>query len=462
VTDRLIDLGVVAEDNYTDLVEWGVPTSAGPSSRRWPAVAAILVLVGLFTAGSLPSAGILGVASVPGHTLAFSADGTNFYALRADPAIDAYNLRGGQARWNKPLERNDGQLYLAAGRPYVRHRPCTSATGWSLESLDPATGRTRWLRSGGPLAVLAGPPGKASSLLMVDQPGAACPSSRQVTASGRVVQQAPMRLSALDADTGATRWSFQLDSGRLSVADEPDSTWFAIWYPTGLAEIRDVYSGAVEAGGVLPELADGPPQAVRVIGDLLIVVSTELDGVSLNAYRRKGLGLAWRQRFRPTPPAPLSDLAYGPTVIGCGPMICIPTWRDVQVIDPASGVTVWQRDLQLDQTGPGVLIGRRRADFLDARIVDWRTGQDRVDLPGWGVVPLTSDDSMAGQPQPPGLAVLQHPQGDEAKMATVDLNTGQITILGTVSPMPQRCALAGNRLACQVRGDAIQLWRLPG
>jgi hypothetical protein len=78
------------------------------------------------------------------------------------------------------------------------------------------------------------------------------------------------------------------------------------------------------------------------------------------------------------------------------------------------------------------------------------------------VVPLVSDDSLVGQAQPSSVAVLQHPQGDEAKVATIDLKTGQIHILGTVSPMPQRCALAGKRLACQVRGDAIQLWRLPG
>jgi hypothetical protein len=225
VTERLIDLGVLGEDDYGDLVEWGSPSAPTPSSRRWPAVAAILVLVGLFTVGSLPTASVVGVAAIPGRTLAFSADSTNFYALRGGPTVDAYDWRSGDLQWSKQLVRNDGQLYLAAGRPYVRHRPCTTATGWSLESLDPITGRARWLRPGGPLAVLAGPAGKASSLLMVEEPGAACPALRPVTPASRLAQQPPILLSALDADTGVTRWSFQLQSGRLAVPDEANASW---------------------------------------------------------------------------------------------------------------------------------------------------------------------------------------------------------------------------------------------
>jgi hypothetical protein len=237
--------------------------------------------------------------------------------------------------------------------------------------------------------------------------------------------------------------------------------WFAVWHQGGRAEIRDGATGRIVAGAVLPELADGAPLGVRVIGDLLLVVSPEPDGVSLNAYKSKNLALAWRQRFRPTPPAPLSDLTYGPTVVGCGPMICIPTWRDVVVINPADGTTQWRRDLQLDEAGPGILLARQRSEFLHARIVDWKTGADIVDLPGWGTVPMVSDDSLVGPAQPPRYALVQHPEGRGAQLATVDLRTGQLQSLGTVSPMPSRCALQDRRLSCLIQGDSIQLWRLP-
>jgi hypothetical protein len=43
----------------------------------------------------------------------------------------------------------------------------------------------------------------------------------------------------------------------------------------------------------------------------------------------------------------------------------------------------------------------------------------------------------------------------------VDLQTGQLQSLGSVSPLPSRCALQDRRLSCLIRGDSIQLWRLP-
>jgi outer membrane protein assembly factor BamB len=461
VTERLIDLGVPDDAAWQDTVELS-PAAPGPPSRRWPAVLAVLAFIGLFSVGSLPVAGVAAMAEVPGRALSFSADAENFYALRGGPSITAYGWRDGQVRWSQSLDRDDGQLYLAAGRPFIRHRPCTQVAthGWSLESLDPKTGRARWIRPGGPLAVLAGQPGTAPSLLMVDEPNASCPVVR-TSASGRVMQSTPTRLSALDADTGRVRWTFDLQGGRLAVSDTPNAAWFAVWYQGGRAEIRDSVTGRVLAGAVLPELTDHAPLAVRVIGDLLIVVSPETDGVTLNAYKAKNVSLVWRQHFRPTPPAPLSDLTYGPTVVGCGPMICIPTWRDVVVINPADGANQWRRDLQLDEVGSGVLVARQRSEFLHARIVDWKTGKDLVDLPGWGTVPMVSDDSLVGQATPPRYALVQHPEGEKAELATIDLQTGQLRSLGSVSPMPSRCALQDRRLSCLIRGDSIQLWRLP-
>jgi hypothetical protein len=56
---------------------------------------------------------------------------------------------------------------------------------------------------------------------------------------------------------------------------------------------------------------------------------------------------------------------------------------------------------------------------------------------------------------------VQHPEGQKAELATIDLRTGQLRSLGSVSPSPSRCALQDRRLSCLIRGDSIQLWRLP-
>jgi hypothetical protein len=173
----------------------------------------------------------------------------------------------------------------------------------------------------------------------------------------------------------------------------------------------------------------------------------------LTAYRRKGMTMAWRRPFATALPAPIAELAYGPSVVGCGPVICIPTWREVSVLDVETGRTLWRRELQFDEVGPGVLVARDRDDFMHARIVDWRTGRDIADLPGWGVVPLVGD--------PGPIALVQSPQGAHARLAAVDLRTGQLRTWGPISPIPSRCALSGRRLACLAGGDTVHLWRVP-
>jgi hypothetical protein len=444
----LIDLGELGEDGWP-VIEPAVRRAA-PPVRRWPLAVAVLVLVGLFAVGSLPVSGVESVAGLPAHTLGFAADAENLYAIREDPTVTAYGWRDGEIRWTRTFSISEGQLYLAAGRPFIRHRPCTQATGWSLEGLEPRTGRPLWLRAGGPLAVLRA--GDWPTLLMVEEPNAACPVVRPAILGGQVMQP-PMRLTALYPDSGAIRWSYVQRTGRLVVPSGEDGSWFATWYPDGRAEARDAATGAVSSTAVLPELADRPPQGVRVVGDLLVIITSELDGAVLTAYRREGLTLAWRRPFATVLPAPIAELAYGPSVVGCGPVICIPTWREVSVLDAETGRTLWQRELQFDEVGPGVLVARDRDDFMHAHIVDWRTGRDIADLPGWGVVPLVGDADA--------IALVQSPQGAHARLAAVDLRTGQLRTWGPISPIPSRCALSGRRLACLAGGDTVHVWRVP-
>jgi hypothetical protein len=51
---------------------------------------------------------------------------------------------------------------------------------------------------------------------------------------------------------------------------------------------------------------------------------------------------------------------------------------------------------------------------------------------------------------------------DHARIATLDPRTGELRALGEASPVPSRCALVGQRLACiGTNSDTIDVWRVP-
>ncbi|MFG2037003.1 PQQ-binding-like beta-propeller repeat protein [Dactylosporangium sp. NPDC048998] len=455
---ELIDLGESHGAIDGDVLEWPAPGAAG--RRTWPIVA-VLTLVVLFATGSRPEAGIEDVGVLAEHASAFVADRGAVYALRDEPAISAYDWGTGRLRWSRSLPTGSGQVYLAADRAYLRHRPCTETVGWSLERLDPATGRQLWSRAGAPIAVVAGPPGAPPGLLTIDDRGAVCPP----VVAPRNATPNPVHLAGLDAETGAIRWAFDLPGGaRLVAPDVPGGGWFAVWYPGGRAEVRSAATGAVTAAADLPELADTPPTSVRIVGALLVIVAVGADGALITAYGSDALRYRWHRMFSSTDQAPIAEIAYGPVVVACGPMVCVPNWRDLAVLDPATGEQAWRRPVQLDAAGPGVLVARDRDDFTRVRVVDWRTGADRADLEGWAVVPTASDgtdDDDLGTTRATA-ALVQRPEGDGSRLARIDLGTGAITPMGRVGALPARCAVRQHRLSCLAAGDSVHLWRLPG
>ncbi|GGM74763.1 hypothetical protein GCM10007977_090470 [Dactylosporangium sucinum] len=458
----MIDLGEL-KPGPADEIDFGLPpATAGDASRRqWPIVA-VLALVVVLATGSLPARQIEEMGVLADHTVGFVADRNALYALRDEPALTAFDWRTGEVRWTKSMAPDSGQVYLAADRAYVRHRPCTNTVGWSLERLDPNTGEQAWMRSGAPVAVMGGPPGKPPGLLVVDERSPSCPP----VVPARNAPQTSVRMSGLDAETGVIRWAFEMpEGGRLVASEVPASQRFVIWYPGGHTEVRDASTGAVISGLDLPELADGPPTSVRIVGALLVIVSVRNDGALITAYAMEPLRYLWHQLFRSAEPVPIAELAYGPVVVACGPMLCVPNWRDIAVLDPATGGQLWRRPIQLDGAGSGVLVARDRGDFMRIRVVDWRTGRDLTDLRGWGVVPTATDGTDVEDVTAAGVGashvVVQKPDGDTSQIARIDLRTGEVTPLGTVSPIPSRCAMRGQRLSCLADGDSVHLWRLP-
>jgi outer membrane protein assembly factor BamB len=460
VDEPLIDLGVVTDN--ADQLDIGPPPMA-PGKRQWPFVM-VLALLAAFTGGSGASNSVEALGVLAEHTVGFIADRGALYALREEPAVTAYDWGTGEERWRRSIPSNAGQVYLAADRAYIRHRPCTDAIGWSLERLDPADGHQQWLAAGAPVAVLrAGEQADNSPplLLLVDERAATCPPAVPL----RNTPQTPVHLAAIDAESGVVRWQFQMPAGgRLVSPDVPGNTWFAIWYPDGHTEIRAAATGAVISAAEVPELADGPPQSVRVVGDMLVIVSVRLDGALITSYGHAPLTYRWQQLFQSVEPVPIAELAYGPVVIACGPMVCVPNWRDIAVLDPRTGEQRWRRTIQLDAVGTGVLVARDRGDFMRIRVVDWQTGVDRSELAGWGLVPMATDElgDAAGTATATATtyALLQRPDGDGSRIARINLQTGEVQFLGQVRPIPSRCAMRGHRLSCLAGGDTLHLWKV--
>lgn len=455
VDERLIDLGVVTDQ--PDQLDIGPPPPV-PGRRQWPFVM-VLALLAAFTGGSGAGSSVEALGVLAEHTMGFVADRGALYALREDPAVTAYDWATGQERWNRSIPPNAGQVYLAADRAYIRHRPCTDATGWSLERLDPVDGSQQWLAAGAPVAVLR--IDQRPGLLLVDERAATCPPAVPLRNS----PQTPVHLAAIDAESGVVRWQFQMPvGGRLVSPDVPGNDWFAIWYTDGHTEVRAAATGAVISAAEVPELAGGPPQSVRIVGDMLVIVSVRLDGAMITTYGHDPLAYRWQQLFQSAEPVPIAELAYGPVVVACGPMVCVPNWRDIAVLDRMTGEQRWRRTIQLDAVGTGVLVARDREDFMRIRIVDWQTGTDRSELVGWGLVPMATDgnDDAAGTAAAAGAtyALIQRPEGDGSRIARVNLQTGEVDVLGQVHPIPSRCAMRGHRLSCLAGGDTVHLWKV--
>ncbi|GAA3188658.1 hypothetical protein GCM10010532_003300 [Dactylosporangium siamense] len=455
VEERLIDLGVVTDN--ADQIDIG-PPPVFPGRRQWPFVM-ILALLATFTGGSGARTSVESLGVLAEHTVGFVADRGALYALREDPAVTAYDWGTGEQRWSRTIPPNAGQVYLAADRAYIRHRPCTDATGWSLERLDPADGHQQWIAAGAPVAVLRIE--QRPGLLLVDERASTCPPAVPLRNS----PQTPVHLAAIDAESGVVRWQFQMPvGGRLVSPDVPGNDWFAIWYPDGHTEIRAAATGAVISAAEVPELADGPPQSVRIVGDLLVIVSVRLDGALITSYGHAPLAYRWQKLFQSAEPVPIAEIAYGPVVVACGPMVCVPNWRDIAVLDPRTGEQRWRRTIQLDAVGPGVLVARDREDFMRIRIVDWQTGVDRAELEGWGLVPMATDgnDDAAGTAAAAGTtyALVQKPDGEGSRIARVNLHTGEVEVIGQIHPIPSRCAMRGHRLSCLAGGDSVHLWKL--
>jgi outer membrane protein assembly factor BamB len=470
-------------------IELGVPGSGeaapphrGPrrlgvrGARPWPAAVALLLVLSAVTVGSRPMPMLELVASLPAGAMYLNADAENLYVIRADGAttstLTGYGWRDGDLRWQRTLAGHRNGLSVVAGRPFLLDPPCGGVAGGTVQRLDPATGEVRWTVPGVPTAVVPAPAvvtgdSAFAKLRKVKGDVAVTDGARLLVAylpdpdcgAAYVPRDDPypVALSAVDADTGFPQWTVDMrPTERLAIPDRGAAAWFATWDRDGLVRVHDGVTGATTSTAQLATIVPTTLQeAVRVIGDQLVVARQLVNGALLSAYRPDTLELVWRRTLVPVEPVTLGQQAYGPSVESCGPMICVPTPNDVTVLAPATGETLWQRPLVVDvDTGAELLLARDRVDFSHLRAVYWHTGRDALDLAGWHPVSTVVGD--------PGTGLVERFDGDTARVAAFDLRTGGLRVLGTVTPVPSRCALVGRRLGCIAgNSDTISVWRVP-
>jgi outer membrane protein assembly factor BamB len=469
---------------YIDLGVPGTPAAAArpvgiPARRPWPAAVALLLVLSAVTVGSRPMPMLELVASLPAGAMYLNADAENLYVVRADGAttstLTAYGWRDGDPRWQRTLAGHRNGLYVVAGRPFLLDPPCGGVAGGTVERLDPATGEVRWTLPGVPAALLPAPAVVAddsalAKLRKVKGDVAATDGARLLmaylpdpdcgAAHASRVDPYPVALSAVDADTGFPQWTVDMrPTERLAIPDRGAAAWFATWDRNGLVRVHDGVTGATTSTAQLATIVPTTLQeAVRVIGDQLLVTRQLVNGALLSAYRPDTLEPVWRRTLVPVEPVTLAQQAYGPSIESCGgqaALVCVPTPNDVTVLDPATGDTLWRRPVVVDvDTDANLLVARDRVDFSHTRAVHWHTGQDALDLAGWHPVSTVVGD--------PGTGLLERAGGDTTRVAALDLRTGDLRVLGTVTPVPSRCALVGRRLGCIAgNSDTISVWRVP-
>lgn len=449
---RVIELDVAAEWEPSA----GRPWRAVPG-RRWLALPAVLLTILSTVAGSTwarplgpvfqLTADVRQIVSAPGLLVAL------VHGVSSEARLRAYRTGDFTVAWEVPVTGDDvgglGDVLVVS----LRSDPDAVQT----RVLDAATGRDLWRRRdmsvlgrAGDVVVVTGPrPGGTAAVLPT---GLAAPEQAVI---------------GVDRRTGDVRWSTSTPgnvdvrvTGRTPTGDISGLVEIG---PAGQLRVRDVATGAVRSSSRVP--MTGESQAVAVLDDLVVVGQGSAEQ-SIEGRAVRGFGIAdGRLRWeRVSPPDQFLN--------ECGAWLCESGPAGIATIDPGTGQARWQSKDRLmwqevvgdrgvvttggpayssELTVPG--IARTRL-----AVVDMRTGRIEREISGW--------EPMSGVLPDVGLLVGQANRRGDARVGVLDLASGRLSLIGTVTVWsggvgaPVGCVALERLAACQA-GLEMAVWRLP-
>lgn len=260
------------------------------------------------------------------------------------------------------------------------------------------------------------------------------------------------RATARDLATGRIRWTRPLPAGlRWALPGVPagaegivglpaGQSWMVTRSTAGSVEVWDLRTGAVLARRDVGRLSS--ESYVSALGDAVLVRVLDAVGTRMSVLEPATLAPRWTF----TPP----DLDAEPAA--CAPVLCLEIRRSVFVVDPATGAILWRTHGTPLRPAiqPGARLATATAEPLT--LFDIRTGRTAQGYGSWRIV----DNSAYRQ----DVVVATARPGADADLALLDIGTGTMRRLGTVTPWSPgtRCIAGADRIVCEDDG-LVRVWR---
>jgi len=439
-------------------IEWEPPEDQRGLSapyRRW--FAAVLVVLAVLVTMSSAAAGrsMAPVFRLPyAASQLVSAPGVLVALLRAGTAqaqVRAYRLSDFTVAWAVPVAGD--HLEVIGDDTVVVLRYAAAQRG--SQALDAGTGRELWQW---PNAVVIGAAGDRAVLHEAPEGAGDLLGGRAWSPGGAAGQ-----MLSVQRRTGRVHWSVPIGGSTMAHpivrAEGRELTALVEVDADGQIRIRDPGTGVVRSATVVaPQARFG---SVAVVGDVVVLSPRWLgvpDRQPSSAFGLSDGRALWRR-----------DGGSDSFLRGCGPWFCDTGAGGMASIDPLTGATRWRLpDWQAWFSvvgGRTVLVrssvtawppGQRDGHGPVLAVVDVATGRIQHEVAGW---------MSAGDVLPTGAQVVaQVEQGGRGRVGVLDVASGRVSLVGTVTGwswaegIGTNCLMAAEHLACWT-GHETAVWR---
>jgi hypothetical protein len=418
--------------------EWRPPETPRPVRpvRRWFAAGVIAILVLGLLAGGYRPVSLAPRLVVEGTGVQWAlATTTDIFVLHQPnqgvAELAAYRLADAALLWNKPFAVTTSMLF-ADERSVV----LAAATGQqTVVGLDPATGETRWERSG----YDAGP--STDKVVVVERSSPPADPQGDDADAGR-------QLVGLDPATGNEVWSFttlpDANHAYLGGPDDPDATGAHLLVELthqGALRLYDLDTGALRSS---VQLSEGAQIAgFDLVGGLLLAVQGKAS--ALTAYNLASGALIWQR-----------VAIHDGFLHDCGAILCLARDTSISGVDWTSGRQLWQLDgyVAVQQLDRFHLLATMTHEYdRNAAVVDAISGRITGYLPDWIVLtPTASAEVVVWRPSPDGGALI----------GLLNRRTEHITVFGHTNDwyVGPQCFVSGDFLACR-SATRLTVWPIP-